>query len=152
MTHNFEDFLTYVTHMRAEHRRLREWSLAINRQWPFLSRQPSGTEALSKLLDSLTELRQELAHHFQEEENGGCLEVAVAHQPSLSHEAMVLEHEHPGLLRQLDLVLQHVRAFPSSGDEAATIETEFREFAERLHAHEIAENEILEESFGIQVE
>jgi iron-sulfur cluster repair protein YtfE (RIC family) len=150
MSHDFEDFMAYVTHLRAEHKRLREWLLSIEQQWPM--ERPCPAEAILNLLDSLSALRGELAHHFEEEERGGCLEEAVSHQPSLSHEATRLEQEHPVLLEQLERMIEKLSAVSSAMESAGTIEKNFRRFAEQLHAHETAENRILEESFGIEVD
>jgi hypothetical protein len=150
MSHDFEDFMAYVTHLRAEHKRLREWLLSIEQQWP--NECPCTDKAIFSLLDNLRALRGELAHHFEEEERGGCLEEAVSHQPSLSHEATQLEHEHPVLLEQLDQMIEKLSAVSSAMESTGTIEKNFRRFAEQLHAHEIAENRILEESFGIEIE
>jgi iron-sulfur cluster repair protein YtfE (RIC family) len=152
MSHNSGEFVAYVVHLRTEHRRLHDWLLSIKRQWPLIGRHSADRAALLKLMGGLIALRAELAHHFEEEESGGCLEEAVSHQPSLSHDVHQLEHEHPELLKRLDRLIEQVREFSFSEDHATTIEQEFRQFADELRAHELAENRILEESFGIQVE
>ena len=152
MADDFQESLAYVMHMRAEHKRLRECLHLIEQQWTLQHQRPRAADAISQVLDSLQALRAELAHHFEEEESGGCIEEAVSHQASLSHEAIRLEHEHPELLGQLDRLIERLRALSRSGGSTDKIKQEFRRFAEQLHAHEAAENRILERSFGIEVE
>jgi iron-sulfur cluster repair protein YtfE (RIC family) len=152
MANDSQEYLAYITHIRAEHKRLREYLHLIEQQWTLHHQRPPAADAASEVLNSLQALRAELAHHFEEEESGGCLEEAVSHQPSLSHEATRLEHKHPELLGQLDRLIERFRALSRPGGSTDKIKQEFRRFAEQLHDHEAAENRILEQSFGIEVE
>jgi hypothetical protein len=101
-----------------------------------------------RLVDTLVELRSELAHHFAEEESGGCLEEAVSRCPSLSPNAKEVETQHPGLLANLDHIIR--QASPTSQPSTiASLHRDFEKFAETLRQHEDAENRILHLGFGI---
>ena len=147
-----EDFLAYATHLREEHHRLGDRLRRVEGQWASLPEQPDAAAAAAQLLEGVKELRAELAHHFEEEESGGCLEEAVTRRPSLSHEATRLEHEHAELLAQLDRLIETLGGPQHSLASLQAREAEFRGLAKQLRAHEAAENHILEECFGIEVE
>jgi hypothetical protein len=151
MANNSEEFIAYLTHLRAEHRRLQQCLRRIEQQW-IDCEVPRLAEIIPQVIEDLEILRAELADHFEEEESGGCLEEAVSRQPSLSHEAIRLEHEHPVMLEQVDLLIVKLKEVSGPIQSADEAKEDFRRFAEQLHAHEAAENRILEESFGIEVE
>ncbi len=152
MPDDFEERQAYVTHLRAEHERLRECLDLIDHEWTPQSERPCKAGDLCQALCALQSLRTELVHHFQEEESGGCIEEAVSLQPSLSCEANQLEGEHPELLEQLDLLIRRMSAHSRAGESTDETKQQFRRFAEQLQAHEAAENRILERSFGIELE
>ncbi len=152
MTDNFEDYRGYVTHLRQEHRRLADCLHRIEQQWLLLDRHPDPAAYMKQISDSLRALRAELAHHFVEEETGGCLEEAVTHQPSLSHEVTRLEHEHPALLAQMDRLIEKLELPNRPAGVRREIETEFQAFTQSLLAHEAAEDRVVEQSFGMTVE
>ena len=149
MADNSRESLAYMTHLRAEHRRLQDCLRRIERQW---IEEPVGPAEVipQRVIDDLRTLRAELAHHFEEEESGGCLEEAVARQPRLSHDANRLEHEHAALLEQIDRLLAKVTATACLAQSAEEVKTDFRRFAEQLQAHEEAENRILEQGFCVE--
>ena len=70
---------------------------------------PTSGQWLPAIIDGLEAIRQEAAHHFREEEMGGCLEEAVAHCPSLSGELTRAEREQQELLADLDELLDRAR-------------------------------------------
>jgi len=143
-----EDSRPYVLHIRAEHRRLRETLRRIldffpGRAEPAAQSVPSQTQ----LADDLTALRDDLAHHFTEEESGGCLDEATARCPSLLPDVKAVEAQHPALLSALDRIIHQARSCEpvTKGEDLAH---EFRQFAHTLQAHESAENRILGRAFG----
>jgi hemerythrin-like domain-containing protein len=150
MANNSQQFMAYIMHLRAEHRRLQQCLRRIERDW--VSREsPRRAEAVPKVIEDLQALRAELAHHFEEEQAGGCLEEAVSRHPSFSHDANLLEHEHPVLLAQLDRLIAKLKTMPQPIESADDAREDFRRFADQLHAHEDAESRILQESFGIEL-
>jgi iron-sulfur cluster repair protein YtfE (RIC family) len=152
MANDFQDCLAYVTHMRAKHDRLRECIQLIELKWAPQVDPLRTANNTSQVLDGLQKLRAELAHHFEEEESGGCVEEAVSHQVSLCDKMTELEHEHSTLLEGLDQLIDHLQACSPSDDSTDKVKQEFQRFAKQLHDHESAENFILEQSFGIEVD
>ena len=152
MANDFDEFLPYVMHLRAEHKKLSECVHRIEQHWSLQHQRLAPADALVAILESLEALRAELARHFEEEESGGCLEEAVSHQPNLSHVVTQLERQHPELLEQMDGMIERLRALSRLAASTADIKEDFRVFAEKLHAHEAAENRVLEETSGIEVE
>jgi len=145
-----EEYLAYVTRIGADHKRLRECLQVIEQQW---TQQPSSPVAtMPEILHGLQMLRTDLAHHFEEEECGGCMEEAVSHQASLSPDVARLEQEHPKLLGEVDRLIEWLSTHSKPGDSMDKIKPEFLKFSRQLHAHEAAENRILEKGFGIQID
>jgi len=149
MLDDLEEFRAYATHLQREHRRLEQNLRRIERRWK--PKRPHPPEFLSRATQDLEELRTELARHFEEEEEGGCLEEAVAHLPTLAHEATRLEREHPQLLAQVGRLIEKLRTAPQTAKTTKGVEEEFRVIAKRLRAHEAAEDSILKKSFGEDV-
>jgi hemerythrin-like domain-containing protein len=151
MSAEFEDF-AYVTHLRTEHRRLRACLHRIEQQWLLDIERPRRTDDIPRVIDSLEALCAELAHHFAEEESGGCLEEAVSHRPNLSGEANRLRCEHTELVGRLQGLIARLRLLPRPGESIDRVGEDFRRFADDLRAHQAGENRVLEQSFGIKVE
>src|SRR6266850_3554698 len=95
----------YVDHLLAEHRRLDHLISRTVATLPSWDDTDAATW-LPGMMAGLTAIREELAHHFQEEEAGGCLEEAVAHCPGLSSEVAQVEADHAKLLADLDELIQ----------------------------------------------
>jgi hypothetical protein len=140
----------YVEHMLAEHRRLhamlrRARSSIMHRGGPDQDVRPTD------IARELRRIRQELASHFAEEEGGGCLEEAVSRCPRLSAEARSIQARHPELLRDIDSLIAQVEAGEPTLDARIAIEKEFDCLCDRLHAHEAAENDLLRQGFGTNI-
>lgn len=144
---DLQDCLPYVKHLRMEHRRLNE----VLRQTSSIfvsTASPRRNDIRGQLVNSLTDLRADLAHHFAEEESGGCMEEAVSRCPGLSLDAKKVVAEHGRLLEKLDSVLQHAARLHFDAARVDALEQEFQSFAELLKHHEAAENRILQMGFG----
>ena len=148
MARDVENALPYVLHIRAEHRRLREALRRILTLFP-QREEPSPEAALSpeQLVDKLSALRRDLAHHFAEEESGGCLDEATARCPSLLPETRAIEAEHETLMDELDGIIERARGCRPPGC-TAEMARRFRTFARSLYSHEAAENRVLGQAFG----
>jgi hypothetical protein len=144
---NYDDCRCYVEHLLAEHRRLHELLRAARDAvvgvWR-LDRDATGADALRVL----RQVRAELAHHFAEEENGGCLEEVVSRCPTLSIEAQRIEGEHSQLLESIDRLVAQVQDGDDSLERRIAFERQFDDFCRQLFAHEAAENELLRRGFG----
>lgn len=148
---DFETCRTYLTHATAEHRRLGKsllQAIAMIPNWEATSavwREP--------MREHLTHLRAELAHHFAQEEQGGCMEEAIAQNPAVGEAADQTVAEHPRLLGQLDAMIVGLATMPDGDAQAARqFEQEFRQFVADFHQHEKSERKVLEEGFGVNFE
>jgi uncharacterized tellurite resistance protein B-like protein len=130
------DYRAYATHLRDQHQAIHEAAHSI------LQHIAAGEQTLA--FEELHQFRRMLEQHFREEEEGGCLEEAVARAPYLGEESQRLEREHPVLLRRFDAILQQART--SFAGNLAFVE-DFREFVELLAAHEAAEDRVLQHGF-----
>jgi hypothetical protein len=150
MGDNTEEFFAYLTQLQAEHQRLHEHLRRIEERW--LDCELSQLQqVVTEVIGELVTLRSELASHFEEEESGSFLDEAVSRQPSLSDEARRLESEHGELLQTVDgLILQLKSAESPLGSEAG--QDEFRRFVDQLRAHEAAEDRILEDGLGVELD
>jgi hypothetical protein len=144
---DLQDCHPYVQHLRIEHRRLNE---ALRRISGMFAESAKQTAIPSQLLvDTLVELRSELAHHFAEEESGGCLEEAVSRCPSLSPHAKEIEEQHPILLEALDCIIQQAQITSPRSATTISMQREFEKFVDILRQHESAEDRILQFGFGV---
>ena len=137
----------YVDHLLHEHGRLNQRLLEIGHEVAKLSDAGHPTDSLAHLAQRLADLRQELQTHFAEEEAGGCLEEAVNRCPSLGVDCKAIVAEHPLLDRMLEQLLVQTHNLAVT---PADVQREYRAFAEKLHAHEAAENRLLQTAFGAE--
>jgi len=141
---------SYVNHLISEHRRLhtvlRQMRAAITQSLGS-AEQPSFAE-VTQILDRL---RQELEHHFAQEEGGGCLDEAVSRCPRLAGEAKRIEAEHPMLLADVSRLSEEAKTLPPSPENQTVIQDEFDKLCQRLRTHEKAENVLLAQGFGMTV-
>ena len=75
---DYDECRTYVEHIIAEHRRLHRM-LRLARSAIIASGGPDRDATGTDVTRVLRQVREELAHHFAEEEEGGCLDEAVSH-------------------------------------------------------------------------
>ena len=136
----------FVEHLLAEHRRLDHLisqTMAALPGWDEID----AWQWLPRLVEGLNAIRHELAQHFHEEEDGGCLEEAVSRCPGLSSEVARVESEHAKLLADLDELIR--RAQPLSGSKPdEVLGQKLRAIVLELHAHEALENQIMARGFG----
>lgn len=136
---DYSECQAFVEHLRREHNQIHELVFAVDHELRSED-PPCSAEQIHARLSSL---RETLARHFEQEEEGGCMEEAACFDPRLSREVSTVEKEHPGLLYLLDGLLERTSDCSSSDYRAS-----FHEFATALHAHEAAENRILHTAFG----
>ena len=99
----------------------------------------------------LRQVREELEHHFAQEESGGCLDEAVLRCPGLSGKLSRIELEHPQLLQHVDRLIAQALDCDQSMENRLTLEREFDELCRQLDVHEAAENALLRKGFGANV-
>ena len=142
-----DDCRTYAEHLRIEHshidRSLEELQhlIANSAQWNKENPAPA-------LLARLVQLREQLTHHFREEEEGGCMEEAQSQSPSLIEDVQKLQAEHAGFLKTLDSLIAEAELLTKQPSDLQPLQTTFSGFLHQLHAHEAEENRILLFGFG----
>ena len=146
--HDYEACRPYVEHLRAEHRRLHGPFASVRSA---LSKygEVENAGAFASAAELLTGLREELKHHFSEEEQGGCLDEAVSLCPRLSGEEKRIEAEHPQILAQIDRLLEQLRAPRATPENWSALQTDLDDLFRAIQRHETAENRLLLEAFGI---
>lgn len=142
---DFDDCKAFVTHLRSEHAQLDHAVQLIDSELHGHDRRDPA-----HVYELMLQLRSTLAHHFEEEESGGCLEQAACQCPSLSHDVTIIEHEHPGILKLLDRLVERSSQGCDGCNNQDFVEA-FTRFAKTLRAHESAETRILEQAFGTVV-
>ena len=147
---DYEECQPYVNHLVAEHRRLHAM-LHQARASIMQSGGPDRDASVNDILHALRNIRSELAHHFAEEEAGGCLDEAVCHCPRLAAEAKRVEAEHPELLAEIDRLIAEALDSEQSVANRLSMERDFEQLYRQLCAHEAAENAILRQAFGTNV-
>lgn len=147
---DYEECRPYIDHLQAEHRRLHHM-IQQARGAVIQSGGPDHDASVADILRILRNMREELAHHFAEEEAGGCMDEAVSRCPRLAAEVQRIEAEHPELLAQLDGLIVEAADVEKSVKHRVAFENAFDNLSRQIHAHEAAENAILRQGFGSNV-
>jgi iron-sulfur cluster repair protein YtfE (RIC family) len=147
---DYDECRPFIDHLLAEHRRLHKL-IHQARTSIVQSGGPDGDESCEGVAEILCNLRRELQQHFTEEEEGGCLDEAVSRCPRLSHDAQRLENEHVDLLAEVDRLIVEASDCGSHVENRVALQRDFDELCRQLHAHEAAENDLLRQGFGANV-
>lgn len=132
----------YVAHLRIQHQHVRD---ALRQLMGLLDNATGDAQWAAKMRQRLADLRDQLKQHFDTEAEGGYLEEACVYHPELSGEMQRILSEHEGLLSELDRAVDQCESARSSPN---AIQESVRQLAERLAAHEDAENRLLLQAFG----
>src|SRR6188474_603770 len=139
---DYNECRCYVEHLIAEHRRLHRM-LRLARAAIVASGGPDRDAPGADIVRVLRQVREELDHHFAQEEAGGCLDEAVSRCPSLSAEAHRIETEHPQLLEGVDRLIAQALDSDQSVETRVALQRGFDNLCMQLNAHEAAENILL---------
>jgi hypothetical protein len=137
-----------VAHVRADHGRIRRSVQSILRTLRQVDPHASRAEITIVMIEPLTALLAQLRRHFAEEEDGGSLDDAVCHCPSLAREVRQSNAEHPKLLAYLETLIARLRDPALAFGGMARDQQLLEDFAQRLRQHEAAENRLLSQAFG----
>jgi len=133
-------------HILAEHRAFHEELSAARAAFTSADRsEASGVRAAHACLATL---REHLARHFAQEEQGGYLEESLNRVPRLSPAVKAVLADHPALLAELDGLIERLSRpdIPQSSWEQA--HRDFDAFAQHLVAHERNENAVVQEGYN----
>lgn len=147
---DYNECRPYIEHLMAEHRRLHRL-LRQTRVSIVQSSGPDGDASFADVARVLQNLRGELAHHFAEEEAGGCLDEAVSRCPNLSAELRRIETEHPEMLAAVDRLIAQAQGCDCNVQDRIALSLAFDNLCRQLDAHEVAENKVLKQGFGTNV-
>jgi hypothetical protein len=108
----------------------------------------AGATAAGEAAAALRSLREHLAGHFRQEECGGFLEESIARMPRLSRAMQAVIGEHPGLLAELDGLIETVGVADISPLAWGQAARDFEAFAAHLLAHERNEHAVVQEGYN----
>lgn len=146
-----DEIVCYVRHLAAEHRRLHGILRRLQDSLVYAVG-PDEAPTFTEVVRILGRLRDELAHHFAQEEAGGCLDEAVSHCPRLSAEARRIGAEHPELLAEADRLIARVQQLEPTSVNQFALQREFESFFHNIRAHEKSESDLLRQGFGTSYE
>ena len=134
----------YLQRLEADHARVNIMLRELHELCEAAPQIANAVEPRQEMVAQLTQLRGELAKHFREEEDGGCIEEAVCRCPSLSSEVGQLESQHALLLDGLDQLVNDVR------DGKCVISSrKFQQFEQQLREHEEHEERVVRHGFNV---
>lgn len=137
----------YVQHLATEHRRLHGILRRLQDSLVYAVG-PDEAPTFIEVVRILGVLRDELTHHFAQEDAGGCLDEAVSHCPRLSAEARRIAAEHPELLADVDRLIAGVQGLEPTSVNQFALQREFAALFHKIRAHEKSEAELLQQGFG----
>jgi hypothetical protein len=146
----YDECRCYVDHLISEHRRLHRMLHEAHRAIVG-AHGLDGDASGADIVRVVRQVRDELEHHFAQEEGGGCLEEAVSRCPGLATESRRIEAEHPQLLAGVDRLIAQALDSDQSVQRRIELEVGFEELRRQLDAHETAENALLRKAFGANV-
>jgi iron-sulfur cluster repair protein YtfE (RIC family) len=132
-------------HLLAQHRELHDLLVEGRAS---LSGGTAGPTAVAGARQRLEELRDHLARHFAQEEEGGYLEESLTRMPRLSQAVRDVLADHPALLAELDGLLERLAARDIGSEAWRQAGRDFEAFASHLLAHERNENAVLQEGYN----
>ncbi|MCC9607452.1 hemerythrin domain-containing protein [Blastopirellula sp. JC732] len=134
-------------HLQEEHRQLNEELDELNACC--LGQRNCDVQAdWNKLRDRVHRLKDNIVHHFREEEEGSCLDEAVARRPTLAAEAREIEQEHPELLAELDGLISWLDQEPAMEATLQNAKQRLNSFADNLRRHEWREDALIRRGVG----
>jgi hemerythrin len=131
----------------AEHRRLQRLMMRAH-EAIVADNRPDPEATIAEVVRVLRQVRDELEHHFNQEEADGFLANAASHTPELTGEARRIRDEHPRLLETADALIAQAMDSDQSVQQRVALELAFDELRQHLDSHELAENVLLRQRIG----
>jgi len=133
-------------HVLVEHRDL--FNLMSSVRSAFAAETASTPDGQAVLLSMLHQLRDHLHDHFAQEEEGGFLEEAVSRMPRLSAAVRSILRQHPGLLAELDSLIDTLGSGIDCTVSWSDANHAFDVFSAHMAAHERSENTVVQEGYN----
>jgi hypothetical protein len=138
----------FLNQALAEHRHLHEQVCEILH---LLEAEATSAEQFDLIIARVRAVEEWLQEHFAREEEGGCLEEAISRAPAFAAQAAALHREHAQFVLMIDRVARHAQEARDWRKRWSELRADFQKFAQKLHAHEQAENELLGRAFNVAV-
>jgi hypothetical protein len=132
-------------HLLGQHRDLHARLLALRADF---AANATPAPPLDAIRHRLTDLRDHLCDHFDQEEKGGFLEESIARMPRLSAAARDVVAEHPQLLAELDALLADLPVGDIREEAWQAAGRGFATFTDHLLAHERNENAVVQQGYN----
>jgi hypothetical protein len=132
-------------HLLGQHRDLHARLLALRADF---AADATHAPPLDAIRHRLTDLRDHLCDHFDQEEQGGFLEESIARMPRLSAAAREVVAEHPQLLAELDALLADLPVGDIREEVWQVAGHGFATFTDHLLAHERNENAVVQQGYN----
>jgi hypothetical protein len=140
-----EDCRAYVAHLRLEHSHIDQSLVELQH---LIDETIRARMFSAEILPRLTQLREQLVHHFREEEDGGCLEEALSRSPRLGTDVRILLDEHSQFVKSLDDLILQAKRLGLEPQKLEKLHNDFTPFVHALHEHEAEESRVLVAGFG----
>ena len=111
----------------------------------------SGEAEFKEFGKRLKKFRDQLNHHFSEEESDGYLAPVLEVAPRFTDEVAVLQQQHREFLDRLDALAYRVNETGASNEAWDDVCAEFESVLHDLRKHEGAENSIMQSAFDDDV-
>jgi hypothetical protein len=136
-------------HVLVEHRDL--FNLLLSVRSALAAAGPPTPDRHVEVLASMHELRYHLCDHFSQEEKGGFLEESVCRMPLLSAAVRSIVSQHPGLLAELDLVIEDFERSHADPQAWSRADRDFAAFSGHMTAHERSENAVVQAGYNVDL-
>jgi ABC-type transporter Mla subunit MlaD len=134
------------SHTFLEEHQILARRIAELRQW-WSELDALGVRKFGETAFRIEELRDLLAEHFAEEEQGGYLSAALASAPEFTGQAADLLQQHARFLDRLDKLIAVIRESESASDYWRTARNDLEQLLADLRRHEQSENALVQAAF-----
>lgn len=135
-----------MEHILAQHRELHAQIMAVRSA--LAEPGPPDEIRVRRVRESLAALRGHLGGHFAQEEAGGFLEESITRMPRLAKAMKAVLDEHPGLLVELDQLIEMLGRVDIPSGTWGQAAHDFEQFSQHLVAHERNENAVVQAGYN----